>query len=228
MIRTIGVTKTFGTGSAATKALKEISFSIQAGEMAAIMGPSGCGKTTMLHILAGLEQADSGEIWIGDAALHTLNDNQRSQLRLESMGFVFQNYHLIPVLTAQENVAIPLIGRGEPSRSAAKKAKAALEQVGLGDKANRYPAELSGGQNQRVAIARAIVGKPSVIWADEPTGALDTATAEQVVGLLRQINEWFNTTVVMITHDRDIAASADRILRMESGRLVSEGRHGHV
>lgn len=138
------------------------------------------------------------------------------------MGFVFQQFHLIPVLTALENVALPLVAKGLPDRIAHLRAKTALEQVGLSDKAHRYPAELSGGQNQRVAIARALVGEPKIVWADEPTGALDSRTADTIIGLLRSINETHGTTVVIVTHDPAVAGRTDRIIQMENGRVLGE------
>ncbi|WP_409343845.1 ABC transporter ATP-binding protein [Paenibacillus sp. MBLB4367] len=216
------ISKTFGRGESETRALKQVSLNVRDGEMISIMGPSGCGKTTLLHLLAGIERADEGEIRIDGTPLHGMNDDKLAAFRLAHMGFVFQTYHLIPVLHALDNVALPLIGRGLSEKEAKSRAYEALEQVGLGDKAKRFPAELSGGQNQRVAIARALVGDPKVVWADEPTGALDSKTAEQVLGLLRKMNEHRRTTIVIVTHDPQIAEQTDRILRMENGRIVSE------
>jgi len=228
LIEAVDVCKTFGSGPAATRALRDVCLTIEAGEVVAIMGPSGCGKSTLLHVLAGIERPDKGEVRIDGVPLHRLPERDRSRFRLERMGFVFQQYHLIPVLTALENVALPLVGRGVSSAEARERARAALELVGLGDQARRYPAELSGGQNQRIAIARAIVGDPIVIWADEPTGALDSDTARQTIGLLRSINERRGTTIVMVTHDRDVAAQAGRILRMENGRVTGERGVAHA
>lgn len=216
------ISKTFGKGESATRALKHISLSVRSGEMISIMGPSGCGKTTLLHLLAGIERADEGEVVIDGNPLQHMNDDKLSAFRLAHMGFVFQTYHLIPVLHALDNVALPIIGRGLPEKEAKARAHEALVQVGLADKAKRYPSELSGGQNQRVAIARALVGNPKVVWADEPTGALDSSTAEQVLGLLRKMNEHRRTTIVIVTHDPQIAGQTDRIVRMENGRIVSE------
>ncbi|RKN84363.1 ABC transporter ATP-binding protein [Paenibacillus ginsengarvi] len=222
------ISKTFGKGESATRALRQVSLSIRSGEMISIMGPSGCGKTTLLHVLAGIEKADEGEALIDGKPLQRMNDVQLSAFRLAYMGFVFQTYHLIPVLHALDNVALPLIGRGLADKEAKARALEALEQVGLADKAKRYPSELSGGQNQRVAIARALVGDPKVVWADEPTGALDSHTAEQVLGLLRKMNEQRRTTIVIVTHDPQIAGQTDRIVRMENGRIVSEHPGGGV
>ena len=222
MIRAKQVSKTFGSGESATRALKEVSLTVAEGELVSIMGPSGCGKSTLLHVLAGIEKADGGEIWIDGVPVHSLNDKALSELRLNRMGFVFQQFHLIPVLTALENVALPLVAKGLSDQEAHRRAKMALEQVGLSDKARRYPAELSGGQNQRVAITRALVGEPKIVWADEPTGALDSRTAEMTIGLLRRINETYGTTIVIVTHDQAVANRTDRIILMENGRVLGE------
>lgn len=223
MIRVEHLTKTYGQGNAAAYALRDISLEIAEGESVAVTGPSGCGKTTLLHVLAGIETLDEGKVWIGDAALHDLKEQELAQLRLERMGFVFQSYHLIPVLTAWENVALPLTARGFKGSEAKKRAMEALHRVGLADKSRRYPSELSGGQNQRVAIARAIVGRPAIIWADEPTGALDSESAEQVVGLLDMLHKHDGTTVVTVTHDSSIAQKANRTIRMHNGRVLDLG-----
>jgi ABC-type antimicrobial peptide transport system, ATPase component len=225
-IRVSELTKTYGKGEAATRALREVSFQIGKGESVAVTGQSGCGKTTLLHLLAGLESADRGEIWIGDSPIHTLDDREMAKLRLSRMGFVFQSYHLVPVLTAWENAALPLIASGHSSGKARKRAMEALQEVGLADKARRYPSQLSGGQNQRVAIARAIVGKPDILWADEPTGALDTDTADQVIGLLEMLNRHHGTTIVVVTHDPRIAGRMSRTIRLQNGRIVHDGGAG--
>lgn len=222
-IRAQGLSKTYGKGMAAARALREVTLGIAKGEMVSITGPSGCGKTTLLQILAGIESCDSGEIWIGDAPLHEWDDAKVAKLRLAKMGFVFQSYHLVPVLTAWENAALPLIAAGMPSGKARTRAREALEEVGLADKSGSYPSQMSGGQNQRVAIARAIVGKPDIIWADEPTGALDTDTAEQIIGLLEMLNRHHGTTIAIVTHDPGIAARTTRTIRMQNGRVVHDG-----
>ncbi|WP_127531459.1 ABC transporter ATP-binding protein [Paenibacillus kobensis] len=223
MIRVKGLTKSFGQGGAQTRALKEVSLDIGRGESVAIVGPSGCGKSTLLNVLAGIEPMDEGEVWIGEAALHEMSDKDVSRLRLERMGFVFQSYHLVPVLSALDNVALPLIARGIRQSEANKRAMESLRRVGLSEYAKRHPAELSGGQNQRVAIARAIVGKPDILWADEPTGALDSEAAEQIVGLLDMLNKHDGTTVVTVTHDSGVASQAGRIIRLHNGRVVHDG-----
>lgn len=222
-IRVQGLSKTYGKGEAATRALREIKLDIAKGETVSITGPSGCGKTTLLHILAGIDSGDSGEIWIGDAPIHKWDDEQIARLRLTKMGFVFQSYHLVPVLTAWENVALPLISAGLTDAAAKARALEALAEVGLSDKGRQYPAQLSGGQNQRVAIARAIAGKPEIIWADEPTGALDTDTASQIIGLLHMLNRHHGTTVVIVTHDPGVAAGTKRTIGMQNGRIIHDG-----
>ncbi|GAB2701124.1 ABC transporter ATP-binding protein [Paenibacillus thermoaerophilus] len=223
MIRAIALSKTYGRGEAATKALREVDLEIGRGEMVSIMGPSGCGKTTLLQLLAGIDRMSGGEVWFGDRPLHKLDDKELSRVRLERMGFIFQAYHLVPVLTAAENVALPLIARGLTRQEADRRAVEALKQVGLETKARRYPYELSGGQNQRVAIARAVAGEPDVIWADEPTGALDSDTSEQVIGLLRMLNRHLNTTIVIVTHDPRVAEQTDRTIAMHNGRILDHG-----
>lgn len=223
MITVKGLTKTYGKGEAAARALRDVSFTINQGEMVSITGPSGCGKTTLLHILAGIESSDSGEIWIGDAPIHTWDDKRIAKLRLARMGFIFQAYHLVPVLNAWENTALPLIASGVPSGKAKVRAIEALKEVGLADKASQYPGALSGGQNQRVAIARAIVGRPDIIWADEPTGALDTDTAEQIIGMLEMLNRHHGTTVVIVTHDPRIADRTSHTIRLQNGRVIHDG-----
>jgi len=228
IIRVAGLNKTFGKGEAAAKALKDVHLSIEQGELVAITGPSGCGKTTLLHILAGIESIDSGEVWIGGTPLHSTSDEKIAQLRLSKMGFVFQTYHLVPVLNAWENTALPLIASGMSTADAKSRALEALKEVGLSDKAKRYPSQLSGGQNQRIAIARALVGKPDIIWADEPTGALDTDTASHIIGLLEMLNRHHGTTIVFVTHDLSIAARADRNIRMQNGRIVHDGVRGDI
>ncbi|WP_144936044.1 ABC transporter ATP-binding protein [Paenibacillus sp. 32O-W] len=226
MIQANRLTKTFGSGGSMVRALKEVDLSIARGEMISIVGPSGCGKTTLLHVLSGIELPTEGTVLIDGFDLYGAAEKARSAFRLNKTGFVFQSFHLIPVLNALENVALPLIGQGMPTKKANDKAKIALTQVGLGDKLNVRPTELSGGQNQRIAIARAIVSDPVVLWADEPTGALDSQTSEQIVGLLRHINETMGTTIVMVTHDKSIAAQSDRTIRMENGRIIDHGEAG--
>lgn len=224
MISAKEVRKSFGAGEAAVRALRGVTVGIERGEIVAVTGPSGCGKTTLLHVLSGIEPADEGEVWIGGEPLHRRSDKEVSKLRLAKMGFVFQQYHLIEVLDVLENVSLPLIARGVPDKEARRRAASALELVGLSDKLSARPSELSGGQCQRTAIARAVAGEPEIVWADEPTGALDTDNARQVVGLLRKLNEALGTTIVIVTHDASVAAVAHRIIRMENGRILPERR----
>ena len=222
-IRVSGLSKTFGKGEAAAHALREVNLDIGKGELVSVTGPSGCGKPTLLHVMSGIESIDTGEVWIGDMPLHKAKEKQVSQFRLEHMGFIFQSYHLIPVLNAWENAAMPLLARGVSAKEAKRRAIEALKEVGLKDKLGAYPSQLSGGQNQRVAIARAIAGKPELIWADEPTGALDSETTKQIVGLLEMLNRHHGTTIVMVTHDQGVAERAERIIRLQNGRVVHDG-----
>jgi len=223
LIRVSEVSKTYGKGEAATRALRDVSLTIGKGETVAITGPSGCGKTTLLHLLAGLEGVDKGEIWAGETLITQLDDQEIAKIRLTKMGFVFQSYHLVPVLTAWENAALPLIAAGVATKEARARAMEALQEVGLADKAHRYPSQLSGGQNQRIAIARAIIGKPRIIWADEPTGALDSDTADQIIGLLEMLNRHRGTTLVIVTHDQKVADRMSRTIRLQNGRVVHDG-----
>ncbi|ASS65517.1 MULTISPECIES: ABC transporter ATP-binding protein [unclassified Paenibacillus] len=223
MLKARQVSKTFGTGSEAARALKEINLQVEKGETVAVTGPSGCGKTTLLHVLAGLEPPGSGEVWLGESALHKLGEKELAEARLMRMGFVFQSYHLVPVLSAAENVMLPLMARGLSRKEAQAAAKETLKLVGLENKAAAFPAQLSGGQNQRVAIARAVAGRPDILFADEPTGALDSDTAEQILGLLEMLNARYGTTIVLVTHDAGFAARMKRQIRMFNGRIVHDG-----
>lgn len=221
MIAAKAVRKNYGmVATPQTVALSGVDLHIRRGEMVSIMGPSGCGKSTLLYTLSGIESADSGEIWFDKQAVHQMSDKDVSSLRLKSMGFVYQQYNLVPVLNVIDNVALPLISQGAKMSVAHNAAKAALLDVMLSDKLKAMPHELSGGQAQRVAIARAIVHNPSVIWADEPTGALDTVTSEAIITLLRKINIDKQVTMVIVTHDPIVASATDRVIRMEDGRLI--------
>lgn len=221
MIKAKDVHKSYGaTEASRTVALSGVDLHIRKGEMVSIMGPSGCGKTTLLYTLSGIEPADRGEIWFDHHPLHTMSEKDVSALRLKTMGFVYQQYNLIPVLNVAENVALPLISQGVRKSAALEAAEAALHDVMLSDKRKAMPHELSGGQAQRVAIARAIVHNPGVIWADEPTGALDTASSQAVIALLRKINREKRATVVVVTHDPLVASATDRIIRMKDGKVL--------
>jgi putative ABC transport system ATP-binding protein len=216
------VEKTYDAGNLAVHALRGVSFSVPRGEMVAIMGPSGSGKTTLLNCLSGLDAIDSGDVLIEGVALSAMSDRERTDYRARRMGFVFQFYNLMPVLTAVENVELPLLVARVPGREARKKALAALEMVGLAERAGHVPEELSGGQRQRVTIARALVNDPAIVWADEPTGDLDSENAEEIVALMRQLNRERGLTFLIVTHDIAVGRSTDRIVRMVDGEIVGE------
>jgi putative ABC transport system ATP-binding protein len=220
------VHKTYDTGSVQVHALRGIDLQIVRGEMAAIMGPSGCGKTTLLNCLAGLDSIDSGEVKIDGIPLHTMSDRQRTDLRARKMGFVFQFYNLLPVLSAVENVELPMLVSGSSADEARKRAEEALEMVALSDRMNHRPAELSGGQQQRVTIARALANRPSIIWADEPTGDLDSETSGEIMDLLVRLNREQGETFVLVTHAAEIGARANRIIRMRDGHIEDYGLSG--
>ncbi len=216
--------KRYETGKLAVLALRSIDLSVARGEMVAIMGPSGSGKTTLLNCLSGLDRIDGGEVLIDGVPLSTMSDEQRTDYRARRMGFVFQFYNLMPVLTAAENVELPLLVSRVPAREARRRALEALDMVGLGDRAAHVPDELSGGQRQRVTIARALVNNPAIVWADEPTGDLDSENAEEVVGLMRRLNRERGLTFLIVTHDLAVGRSTDRIVRMVDGQIVDEER----
>ncbi len=224
LIKVENLTKVYGKGATAVTALDHVNLSVAAGEFVAIMGPSGCGKSTLLHLLGGLDHATEGHVVINDASLDGLDDQKLTELRRRKIGFVFQFFNLIPVLTAAENVALPITLDGKGAKEARAKAEEWLKKVGLGDRMNARPDQLSGGQQQRVAVARALVAEPALILADEPTGNLDTRSSDDIAGLLRQVaNEW-GRSVVMVTHDPRIAAYADRIIFLKDGLVVDETR----
>jgi putative ABC transport system ATP-binding protein len=215
-----GVTKTYGSGDGVVRALDDVSLGFEAGTFTAIMGPSGSGKTTLLQCAAGLDRPDRGTVRIGATELAGLGERRLAQLRRRSVGFVFQSFNLLPSLTATQNVILPLRLAGEHPRG--RVARNALARVGLGDRAGQRPAQLSGGQQQRVAIARALVAEPEVIFADEPTGALDTSSARDVLVMLRDATDRDGRTLVMVTHDPVAAAIADRVVFLADGRIVDE------
>ena len=218
-----GVHKTYDTGKVRVEALRGVDLNVTRGEMVAIMGPSGCGKTTLLNCFSGLDSTDQGEIWIDGMELNQLPDDQRSDYRARRMGFVFQLYNLLPVLRAVENVELPLLVSGVDSRRARKASMEMLETVGLQDWANHLPGELSGGQRQRVTIARALVNNPAIVWADEPTGDLDSETAKEIVDLMCDLNRTNGQTFVLVTHALEVGQRAHRIVRMRDGRIVTDG-----
>jgi ABC-type lipoprotein export system ATPase subunit len=216
------IDKIYDTGKIEVHALRGISFCVTPGEMVSIMGPSGSGKTTLLNCLSGLDRIDSGEVLIEGVALSAMSDEERTDYRARRMGFVFQFYNLMPVLTAVENVELPLLVARVPAKEARAKALTALEMVGLAERAGHVPDELSGGQRQRVTIARALVNEPAIVWADEPTGDLDSENAEEIVALMRQLNRERGLTFLIVTHDIGVGRSTDRIVRMVDGQIVDE------
>jgi putative ABC transport system ATP-binding protein len=216
------VSKTYGNGEAQVEALSGVDFSIEAGAFVAIMGPSGSGKSTVMNILGCLDVPTSGEYLFQGVPVSGLDRNERTMLRRHMIGFVFQGFNLLARTSAAENVALPLIYRGLPARDREARALRALTQVGLGDRATHTPAELSGGQQQRVAIARAIVTSPHVLLADEPTGNLDTKISREIMALIANLNRNSGLTVVMVTHEEDIAAYARRVIRFVDGRIESD------
>ncbi|HEX5504116.1 MAG TPA: ABC transporter ATP-binding protein [Thermomicrobiales bacterium] len=217
-----GLTKIYDTGKVRVEALRGIDLGVRRGEMVAIMGPSGCGKTTFLNCVTGLDAFTAGDVLIEGVSLTKMNDNRRTEYRAKRMGFVFQSYNLLPVLSAAENVELPLLVAGVAPKKARAQALRVLELVGLPDKAPSRPAELSGGQRQRVTIARALVNDPAIVFADEPTGALDSESAGALMDLLVRLNKEQGQTVVMVTHDASVGARADRIVRFRDGVIVGE------
>jgi putative ABC transport system ATP-binding protein len=216
------VSKTYGTGDAAVVALDSVSVALNAGEFTAIMGPSGSGKSTLLHMLAGLDRPSSGEVYLGDTEITSLNDRQLTLLRRDQIGFIFQSFNLLPTLTAAENIVLPM-------RIAGRKpdelwVESIVETVGLRDRLDHRPSELSGGQQQRVAAARALASRPQVVFADEPTGALDSRSGAELLGFLQNAVKDFGQTVVMVTHDPGAASYADRVLFLADGHVVDEMR----
>ena len=217
-----GLWKIYQSGSNKIEALREISLTIEAGEMVAIMGPSGCGKTTLLNCLSGLDELTTGEVLVEGISLTTSDDRHRTNVRGSNLGFIFQSFNLIPVLTAVENVEMPLLLQGIPAKEARQLSLDALDLVGLRNWSTHRPMELSGGQRQRVTIARAFVHDPAVILGDEPTGNLDTRTSDEVMNLLFKLNAERGTTMLVVTHDSEIASRCSRVLHMEDGLIVRD------
>jgi ABC-type lipoprotein export system ATPase subunit len=222
IVEATGVRKTYDTGSVRVDALSGVDLVVATGEMVAIMGPSGCGKTTLLNCLSGLDGIDGGEIRIDGRSLAGMTDRERTDYRARRMGFVFQFYNLMPVLSAVENVELPLLVARVGMREARKRAVDALGLVGLADRAKHQPDELSGGERQRVTIARALVNDPAIVWADEPTGDLDSEMADDIVSLMRRLNEERGFTFIVVTHDIGVGNRTDRIVRMLDGHIVDE------
>ncbi len=222
LIQSENLTKTYGQGEAAVVALDHVNMSVNPGEFVAVMGPSGCGKSTLLHLLGGLDRPTEGRVIIDGSSLSTLSDNALTQLRRRKIGFIFQFFNLIPILSSVDNAALPLLLDGKNSGQAKAKATEWLKKVGLGDRLNSRPDQLSGGQQQRVAIARALVTDPALILADEPTGNLDSRASDEIAGLLHQVAKEWGRAVLMVTHDARLAAYADRIIFLKDGKIVNE------
>jgi putative ABC transport system ATP-binding protein len=222
ILKITGLEKTYSSGNKQLTVLQDISFDVERGQTFSIVGPSGSGKTTLLGLCAGLDQPNSGTVELCGADLKDLNEDERAQLRNKEVGFIFQNFQLLPTLTALENVSVPLELQG--AKDATKKSMALLEKVGLGDRYHHYPSQLSGGEQQRVALARAFANTPLILFADEPTGNLDEDTGEKVIQLLFELNKEAGTTLVIITHDLDLANRTQQILRLKGGQILTNER----
>jgi len=216
------VVKTYDTGKVKVEALKGVDLVVEKGEMMAIMGPSGCGKTTMLNCLSGLDDLTGGHVLLEGKDIHAMKDDERTTYRAQKMGFIFQNFNLLPVLTAAENVELPLLLVGISTKEAREKALKALTLVGMEERAGHKPAELSGGQQQRVTIARSLVNEPAIVWADEPTGNLDTERSVEVIELMKKLNKEKGLTFVIVTHDPAVGRKCGRIVDMQNGLIVKE------
>jgi putative ABC transport system ATP-binding protein len=221
ILRAEALRKVYRTGAEEVVALQDIEFEVREGEFVSVMGPSGSGKTTLLNCCSGLDDIDGGRVLLDGTDLHALTDAQRTANRASSMGFIFQAYNLIPVFSAVENVELPLLLAGTDPKAARSRASETLERVGLGHRLKHRPNELSGGEQQRVTVARALAGRPRIVWADEPTGALDSETAGQVLDLLRELNA-DGLTLIVVTHDEGVGHSANRVIRMRDGNIVSD------
>jgi len=220
MIEIAGVGMRFTSGNRSVDVLAEVTLEIPARQFVAIAGPSGSGKSTLLGLIAGLDRPSTGRIRVAGAEVTALSEDALARFRLDTIGYIFQSFHLIPTLTALENVAVPLELAGEPD--ALPRARALLEEVGLGDRAEHYPVQLSGGEQQRVAVARAVARRPPVLLADEPTGNLDSATGKQIIELILGLNRTLGSTLVLVTHDPALAAHADRLITLRDGRVVAD------
>ncbi|MCX6218900.1 ABC transporter ATP-binding protein [Spirosoma sp.] len=220
ILRVENLTKTYSSGGQDLTVLHGVNFTLEPGDTFSIVGPSGSGKTTLLGLCAGLDRSSSGSVYLNDVRLDTLNEDQRAAIRNQYVGFIFQNFQLLPTLTALENVMVPLELRGE--KGAAKAAQALLERVGLGKRGHHYPTQLSGGEQQRVSLARAFANRPKLLFADEPTGNLDADTSATVVDLLFELNREAGTTLVLVTHDMELAARTQRVIRIKGGTVVSD------
>jgi len=222
VLRVESLTKTFDSGGRTLTVIDDINFQVDEGETCSIVGPSGSGKTTLLGLCAGLDRPTNGTVTLCGIDLGPLDEDERAQVRNRHVGFVFQTFRLLPTLTALENVMVPAELRG--TRDAQTRAADLLDEVGLGDRLEHYPTQLSGGEQQRVAMARAFINEPRILFADEPTGNLDAETAEQVEDVLFRLNETADTTLVLVTHDQELASRTERVLRLRGGSLVGDDR----
>jgi putative ABC transport system ATP-binding protein len=222
IIEATGVRKLYDTGRHRVEALAGVDLTVRRGEVVAVMGPSGCGKTTLLNCLSGLDTVDGGRVRIAGQDLRDLTDNQKTDFRARQMGFVFQTYNLLPVLSGIENVELPMLVSGIRPSVARRRAREVVDMVGLGPWANHRPAEMSGGQRQRFTIARALATKPAIVWADEPTGALDSESSAAIMELMLELNRQAEQTFVWVTHAEEIGALAQRLVRMRDGQIVSD------
>lgn len=218
----IDVVKSYGQGELETRALTDVSLAIEPGQLVAVMGPSGCGKSTLLHLAGGLEDATAGRVMVNGVDVTTMSRVERATLRRRDVGYIFQKLNLIPSLTALENVMLPLELDGVSKRESAERAQEIIHEMGLSHHLNRYPSEFSGGQQQRIAIARSLVAERSLLLADEPTGALDTVNADEIIEILAQLPKRFNTAVILVTHEPRFASWADRVIFLRDGRIVDE------
>ena len=218
------LTKIYDGGEIEVRALRGVDLDVRQGEMLAVMGPSGCGKTTLLNCLSGIDEFNGGEVWISGHRLSTMNDNAKTDFRALKMGFIFQNYNLLPVLRSVENVELPLLVRGEDPKVARKRAFEAMAAVGLDKEGMKRPAELSGGQQQRVAIARALVNEPDIVFGDEPTGNLDSETTGEIIELMRRLHREKRLTFIIVTHDSTVGNSAERVVLMRNGSILKSFR----
>ena len=219
-VRAEGIFRHYGEGDTVVHALRGVDLEVQTGRLTAVMGPSGSGKSTLMHILAGLDEPDAGQVWIGDTEVTGLDDSGLTALRRDHIGFIFQFFNLLPMLTAEENILLPLEIAGR--KPDADWYRELIAKVGLGDRRRHRPSEMSGGQQQRVAVARALASRPTVMFADEPTGNLDSRTSGEILALLRDAVDTLGQTTVMVTHDARAAATADRVLFLADGRVVAD------
>ncbi len=221
-----GIHKTYDTGKVKVHALRGVDLSIREGEMVAVMGPSGCGKTTLLNCLSGIDSIDEGEVFVKGNHIPRMSDKERTKFRAEEMGFVFQAFNLLPVLSVVENVELPLLVSGIKQSIARRQANEILDLVNLANQRGKRPADLSGGQQQRVAVARALVNTPAIVWGDEPTGNLDSETSMEIMEVLRKLNKEKGQTFVLVTHADEVGQLTDRIIRMRDGVIESSSSNG--